>query len=134
MAQSFTTVSGGGRRSLAGTTSGFNSEVDDEEIDQLDSGLEDNGEEMEPESEDEGNASTAKGRRRLGVRVPGHTLLPQDKVENILDAEGAGAHMSKEAVFMLSIATEEFVKKLAEAGYKQTTSENRQHVQYRDLG
>lgn len=29
---------------------------------------------------------------------------------------------------------EEFVKTFAEAGYQQTTSENRQHVQYRDMG
>ncbi|KAL7279974.1 hypothetical protein ACG7TL_006385 [Trametes sanguinea] len=133
MAQSFTTISGDGRRSLAGTTSGFNSEIDDEEIDQLDSGSEDHGEEMEPEIEEEEAASTAKGRRKLGMRVPGHTLLPQDKVENILDAEGAGAHMSKEAAFIISVATEEFIKKLTEAGYKQSASENRQHIQYRDL-
>lgn len=28
---------------------------------------------------------------------------------------------------------EEFVKRLAEAGYQQTVSENRQHIQYRDM-
>ncbi|KAI8978693.1 hypothetical protein BD414DRAFT_115645 [Trametes punicea] len=133
MAQSFTSISADGRRSLAATTSGFNSEADDEEIDQLDSGLDDEGEEMEPEIDEEDNVSTLKGRRKLGVRVPGQTLLPQDKVDNILQAEGSGQHMSKEAVFMLSIATEEFIKKLAEAGYRQTLSESRQHVQYRDM-
>ncbi|KAH9891621.1 hypothetical protein C8Q73DRAFT_80275 [Cubamyces lactineus] len=132
MAQSFTTISADGRRSMGATTSGFNSE---EEIDQLDSGLDDVDEDddMEPEVEEEENISAVKGRKKLGVRVPGQTLLPQDKVDNILQAEGAGPHMSKEAVFMLSIATEEFIKKLAEAGYKQTISENRQHVQYRDM-
>ncbi|KAI0335928.1 hypothetical protein GY45DRAFT_1316699 [Cubamyces sp. BRFM 1775] len=132
MAQSFTTISADGRRSMGATTSGFNSE---EEIDQLDSGLDDVDEEddMEPEVEEEESVSTLKGRKKLGVRVPGQTLLPQDKVDNILQAEGAGPHMSKEAVFMLSIATEEFIKKLAEAGYKQTLSDNRQHVQYRDM-
>ncbi|KAH9854659.1 hypothetical protein C2E23DRAFT_817429 [Lenzites betulinus] len=133
MAQSFTSISADGRRSLAGTTSGFNSEVDEEEIDQLDSGLDDEEEDMEPEVEEDEGTSSAKGRKRLGVRVPGHTLVPQDKLDNILQAEGAGQHMSKEAVFMLSVATEEFVKKLAEAGYKQTLAENRQHVQYRDM-
>ncbi|KAI0648082.1 hypothetical protein C8Q79DRAFT_551981 [Trametes meyenii] len=133
MAQSFTSISADGRRSLAGTTSGFTSEIDEEEIDQLDSGLDDEEEDMEPEVEEDESSSSFKGRRKLGVRVPGHTLVPQDKLDNILQAEGAGAHMSKEAVFMLSVATEEFIKKLAEAGYRQTTSENRQHVQYRDL-
>ncbi len=29
---------------------------------------------------------------------------------------------------------EEFVKKLAEAGYQKTITENRQHVQFRDMG
>ncbi|KAI0632095.1 hypothetical protein C8Q77DRAFT_1158768 [Trametes polyzona] len=131
----FTSISADGRYSMAGTTSGFNSEVDEEEVDQLDSGSdgeEEVGEEMEPEVEDEG-ASSSKGRRKLGVRVPGHTLVPQDKLDNILQAEGAGQHMSKEAVFMLSIATEEFIKRLAEAGSQQSITENRQHVQYRDM-
>ncbi|OJT15277.1 hypothetical protein TRAPUB_8199 [Trametes pubescens] len=141
MAQSFTSISADGRQSLAGTADGFDSEGEEEEIDQLDSGLddeeeiedEDEGEEMEPEVEEYESASAIKGRRKLGVRVPGHTLLPQDKLDNILQAEGAGQHMSKEAVFMLSIATEEFVKKLAEAGYQKTITENRQHVQFRDM-
>ncbi|KAI0354936.1 hypothetical protein OH77DRAFT_1425537 [Trametes cingulata] len=133
MSQSFTAISGDGRRSLAGTTSGFTSEVDEEEIDQLDSGLDDEEDGMEPEPEEDESPSVMKGRRKLGVRAPGHTLVPQDKLDNILQAEGAGPHMSKEAVYMLSIATEEFIKKLAEAGYRKTVSENRQHIQYRDL-
>ena len=128
MALSFTTISGNGRHSLASTNSGFNSEIDDEEVDQLDSGLddEDDDDDMEPEVEEEGgSASSAKGRRKLGVRTPGHTLIPQDRLDNILQAEGmyvmhtpsvttltrsaghigSGPHMSKEAVYMLSVAT-----------------------------
>ena len=49
MALSFTTISGDGRHSLGGTTSGFNSEIDEEEVDQLDSGLDDEEDDMEPE-------------------------------------------------------------------------------------
>lgn len=129
MALSFTAISADGRHSLAGTTSGFNSEIDDEEVDQLDSGLDDDGDEMEPEVEEDEASSSAsgKGRRKLGVRLPGHTLVPQDRLDNILQAEGAcgllrpssipipssfylgaGPHMSKEAVYMLSIATVSF--------------------------
>ncbi|TFK91123.1 hypothetical protein K466DRAFT_596391 [Polyporus arcularius HHB13444] len=126
-------MSADGRHSLGGTTSGFNSENDDEEVDQLDSGLDEQSDGMEPEVEEEESTSAAKGRRKLGARTPGHTLIPQDRLDTMLQAEGAGPHMSKEAVYMLSIATEEFVKKLAEAGYQQTVSENRQHVQYRDM-
>ena len=87
MALSFATISGDGRHSLTGTTSGFNSEVDEEEIDQLDSGLDDEEDDMEPEVEEE-SASTAKGRRKLGVRIPGTTLIPQDRLDNMLQAEG----------------------------------------------
>ncbi|RPD62402.1 hypothetical protein L226DRAFT_532590 [Lentinus tigrinus ALCF2SS1-7] len=134
LSSGFTAISADGRHSLGATTSGFNSENDEEEIDQLDSALDEESDGMEPEVEEEESASTAaKGRRKLGARTPGHTLIPQDRLDNMLQAEGAGPHMSKEAVYMLSIATEEFVKKLAEAGYQQTISENRQHVQYRDL-
>ena len=90
MALSFATISGDGRHSLTGTTSGFNSEVDEEEIDQLDSGLdEEESDGMEPEvEEDESASSAAKGRRRLGARTPGHTLIPQDRLDNMLQAEG----------------------------------------------
>ena len=88
MALSFTTISGDGRHSLAASTnSGFNSEIDDEEIDQLDSGLDDEGDDMEPEAEEE-SVSTSKARRKLGLRVPGTTLVPQDRLDNILQAEG----------------------------------------------
>lgn len=87
MALSFTTISGDGRHSMPSTTSGFNSEIDEEEIDQLDSGLDDEGDEMEPEVEEE-SVSTSKGRRKLGVRIPGTTLVPQDRLDNILQAEG----------------------------------------------
>ncbi len=88
MALSFTTISGNGRHSLPSTNSGFNSEIDEEEVDQLDSGLDDETDGMEPEIEEEESISTAKGRRKLGVRQPGHTLVPQDRLDNILQAEG----------------------------------------------
>lgn len=88
MASSFTTISGDGRHSFPHTSSGINSEADDEEIDQLDSGLDDVDDGMEPEAEEDGSVSTSKGRRKLGVRQPGHTLIPQDRLDNILQAEG----------------------------------------------
>ena len=88
MSASFTAISVDGRHSASYTNSGLNSEVDEEEIDQLDSGLEEMDDGMEPELEDDESISTAKGRRKLGVRQPGHTLIPQDRLDNILQAEG----------------------------------------------
>ena len=63
-------------------------EIDEEEVDQLDSGLDDEEDEMEPEAEDGEGSSSVKGRRKLGLRLPGHTLVPQDRLDNILQAEG----------------------------------------------
>ena len=54
--------------------------------------VDDEGDEMEPEVEEE-SVSTSKGRRKLGVRIPGTTLVPQDRLDNILQAEGkSGMH------------------------------------------
>lgn len=81
---------------------------DDDEEDELDSDLEDHeppppvkkvpdGEEIEPDPEDEEDLvgpgqSTANGRRKplrkSGERVPGYSLLPQTRIENILRADG----------------------------------------------
>ena len=90
LSSGFTVISADGRHSLGGTTSGFNSENEEEEIDQLDSGLdEEESDGMEPEvEEDESASSAAKGRRKLGARTPGHTLIPQDRLDNMLQAEG----------------------------------------------
>ncbi|TFK27980.1 hypothetical protein FA15DRAFT_104171 [Coprinopsis marcescibilis] len=54
-----------------------------------------------------------------GQRVPGHSLLPASKIENMLQANGITQNitLSKEGLFMLSIATEEFVKSLAREAY-----------------
>jgi hypothetical protein len=87
-------------------------EIDDEEEDQLASDIDENeqqpqtarapdGEELEPDPEEEDAArdggqpqsSTApngkrKHQRKSAERVPGHTLLPATRLENILRADG----------------------------------------------
>ncbi|KZT12022.1 uncharacterized protein LAESUDRAFT_163378 [Laetiporus sulphureus 93-53] len=105
-------------------------DIDDEdEVDQLDSDLD-----GEDELDEEGRASSSKSRpRRTGERTPGHTLIPATRIENILHADGAGAHMSKEALFMLSVAAEEFVKRLAQAGQHIAETQNHSVVSYRDV-
>ena len=121
-------------------------EIDDDEEDQLASDIDEqqppqtarapDGEELEPDPEDEDAAresgqhqsSTApngkrKHQRKTAERVPGHTLLPATRLENILRADGMrprqmmscppphrsplgeSGPMSKEAQFALSIAT-----------------------------
>ncbi|KAL6302773.1 hypothetical protein BKA93DRAFT_827078 [Sparassis latifolia] len=105
---------------------------EDEEVDQLDSDLD--------EEEDiplaNGSVSSNRSRtigRKSGERVPGHSLIPTERVESIMHADGSGGHMSKEAMFMLSVATEEFIKRLAGAGYHEASSERRSVVNYHDV-
>jgi hypothetical protein len=82
-------------------------EIDDDEEDQLASDIEEQpqitcspkGEDIEPDLDDEdahggGHAQAAavngkrKHQRKSAERVPGHTLLPATRLENILRADG----------------------------------------------
>ncbi|KAI9443219.1 hypothetical protein H4582DRAFT_2072293 [Lactarius indigo] len=125
-------------------------EIDDEdEEDQLASDVDEppqitrvpDGEELEPDPDDEdaheGQATTANGKRKhqrkSGERVPGHTLVPVNRLENILRADGESGPMSKEAQFALSIATEEFIKRFTKAGHQLASTERRNVISYRDM-
>ncbi|KAI0051155.1 hypothetical protein FA95DRAFT_1603032 [Auriscalpium vulgare] len=125
---------------------------DDDEEDELDSDIEEqqpqqvirkvlDGEEIEPDPEEDENenvhGSSTNGRRKptrkSGERVPGISLLPQNRLENILRADGEAGPMSKEAQFALSVATEEFIKRLAHAGYQRARAQQRAVISYRDM-
>lgn len=98
----------------------------EEEVDQLDSDT----------TEDEAPAVNTKARQRRPAqreRVPGQLLIPMDRVETILDSEGVGSYMSKEALFMLAAATEAFIMRLAETGYRFPLHDQRSTFNYRDL-
>ncbi|KAG1818437.1 uncharacterized protein BJ212DRAFT_1268954 [Suillus subaureus] len=102
------------------------------EVDELES-------DTDPEDELAASASAhqKKSGRRLGERVPGTTLLPPSKVENIVQPDSANFSasitMSKEALFVLSVATEEFIKRMAQAGHRQAAAKRRGTVNYSDL-
>ncbi|KAI0269837.1 hypothetical protein BC834DRAFT_841596 [Gloeopeniophorella convolvens] len=125
---------------------------DDDEEDQLESDVDEqppsprvpDGEEIEPDPEDEDAPSSTqpqgtavngkrKHQRKTGQRVPGHTLLPASRLENILRADGESGPMSKEAQFALSVATEEFIKQFIRAGHRSASAEKRNIVSYRDM-
>lgn len=62
----------------------------DLEVDQLDSSGSDQEQETAAQPASISTASTKKAAPgKPGVRVPGHTLLPQARIENILQADGA---------------------------------------------
>ncbi|KAI0300282.1 hypothetical protein BC826DRAFT_668924 [Russula brevipes] len=128
-------------------------EIDDDEEDQLASDNDEqpqivhapDGEELEPDPDDEEareggqtqSSATTNGKRKhqrkSGERVPGHTLLPATRLENILRADGESGPMSKEAQFALSIATEEFIKRFTRAGHQLASGDKRSIISYRDM-
>ncbi|TFY79460.1 hypothetical protein EWM64_g4556, partial [Hericium alpestre] len=100
------------------------------------------GEQLEPDLDEEVDevgstaAGPAAGKRKgkkSGVRIPGQTLIPQVRLENILRADGETGPMSKEAIFVLSIATEEFIQRLIRAGHANTSAAKRNIINYRDM-
>ncbi|KAG6886961.1 hypothetical protein C0992_001433 [Termitomyces sp. T32_za158] len=96
----------------------------DDEVDQLISDSE------SPETDpDPLNAAAA------AHRIPGHSLLPAVRLENIVSADGVTGNLSlsKEGLFILSVAAEEFIKKMAQAGHLRATNERRAAVDYSDM-
>ncbi|KAK7048356.1 hypothetical protein R3P38DRAFT_2868857 [Favolaschia claudopus] len=94
-------------------------EADEEEFDELNSDL---------DEEDPGPSIE---------RIPGESLLPSLRLESIIKVPPEGVTgklaLSKEGLFILSVATEEFIKRLGQGGHRQASVEQRNVVNYRDL-
>ncbi|KAJ7863127.1 hypothetical protein B0H14DRAFT_2257336, partial [Mycena olivaceomarginata] len=90
-------------------------EADDEEFDELNSDIDESGG-IEP-------------------RIPGESILPSLRIENIIQADGVMGTLalSKEGLFIMSVATEEFIKRLVQGGQRQASVEQRTSVNYRDM-
>ncbi|KAH7909026.1 hypothetical protein BJ138DRAFT_1090217 [Hygrophoropsis aurantiaca] len=98
------------------------------EVDELDS-------DSEPGDGGGANASTAGQKRngkKLGERVPGSSLISASRIKDIVETENAFV-MSKEATFLLSIATEEFIKRMTQAGQRHASALRRTTVNYADM-
>ncbi|KAF9270779.1 hypothetical protein L218DRAFT_952853 [Marasmius fiardii PR-910] len=97
---------------------------DDDQVDQLES------DESEGEESAEEQWRPGEGKRR-----PGQPLLPAVRIENILHADGVTGSLalSKEGLFILSAATEEFIKRLTQGGHRHANSEVRNTVTYQDM-
>ncbi|KAJ7175854.1 hypothetical protein C8R46DRAFT_1079825 [Mycena filopes] len=69
------------------------------------------------------------------LREPGETLLPAVRIENLIKADGGMGTLalSKEGLFILSVAAEEFIKRLTQGGQRQAGVEGRTSVNYRDM-
>ncbi|KZP01347.1 hypothetical protein CALVIDRAFT_133077 [Calocera viscosa TUFC12733] len=75
----------------------------------------------------------AKAKPRKSERDMGKTLLPVARVQKILKADKEMSTCGKDAVFLISVAAEEFIKRLAQAGHQQAQRDKRSTVQQRDL-
>ncbi|KAJ7600596.1 hypothetical protein C8J56DRAFT_767888, partial [Mycena floridula] len=100
------------------------------EIDQLDS-------ETEGDFPDDAASTTSSSKNSVALeRIPGETLLPALRIENIIKAEGVTGNLalSKEGLFIVSIATEEFIKRLVQAGERHARMAQRNNiVTYQDM-
>lgn len=67
------------------------------------------------------------------VREPGKSLLPISRVQKIMKADKELPMVAKEATFLISLATEEFIKRFSEASYHIAHREKRVTVQQRDI-
>ncbi|KAG6907852.1 hypothetical protein DXG01_007116 [Tephrocybe rancida] len=68
------------------------------------------------------------------VREPGKSLLPFSRVQKIIKADKEIPIIAKDATFLISLATEEFIKRLVEAGKMVAEREKRATVQHKDIG
>ncbi|KAK0464327.1 histone-fold-containing protein [Desarmillaria tabescens] len=67
------------------------------------------------------------------VREAGKSLLPVSRVQKIIKADKDIPIIAKEATFLISLATEEFIKRLSEAAHKSAERNSRQTMQHKDL-
>ncbi|KAH8094621.1 histone-fold-containing protein [Cristinia sonorae] len=76
---------------------------------------------------------TKKGAAAPAAREPGKSSFPVSRVQKIMKADKELPMVAREATFLISVATEEFIKRLAEESSIVAARENRVTIQYRDL-
>ncbi|KAH9891727.1 histone-fold-containing protein [Cubamyces lactineus] len=86
----------------------------------------------EPSVAAEAKPKKAKASEGL-VREPGKSVLPYSRVQKILKADRDLVMVQREAAFLISRATEEFIGRFAEAAQKLAERERRTTVQAKDI-
>ncbi|KAJ2916116.1 hypothetical protein MD484_g4297, partial [Candolleomyces efflorescens] len=69
----------------------------------------------------------------VSERRPGKSLLPISRVQKIIKADKDIPIVAKDAVFLISLATEEFIRRIVVAGQRHARGENRATVKHQDL-
>ncbi|WVR09584.1 hypothetical protein IAU60_006654 [Kwoniella sp. DSM 27419] len=95
------------------------------------------GEEEEDEAVEQGQKTkakrTIKQRQSLAEKQPGTTIFPMSRIKRIVKADKDLENMSNEAVFLVAVATEYFIKHFMEEGYTKARLEKRKIVNYKDM-
>ncbi|KIJ17937.1 hypothetical protein PAXINDRAFT_167856 [Paxillus involutus ATCC 200175] len=85
---------------------------------------------------DDGSTTKKRGKKEgpvLREREPGKSVLPFSRVQRIIKADKDLPIVAKDATFLISLATEEFIKRLSEACHKIAEREKRTTVQQKDV-
>ncbi|KAF8650136.1 hypothetical protein AX16_005372 [Volvariella volvacea WC 439] len=90
-------------------------------------------------NQDRTDAPTEKKKREKRepvelTRERGKSLLPFSRVQKIIKADKDIPIVAKDATFLISLATEEFIKRLAGHAQRVAERENRATVQHKDIG
>lgn len=67
------------------------------------------------------------------TREAGRNPFPVSRVQKILKADAELPMVSKEAVFLISVAAEKFIERLAQAGQRTAERQSRATIQERDI-
>ncbi|ELU38974.1 ribosome biogenesis protein Ria1, putative [Rhizoctonia solani AG-1 IA] len=63
----------------------------------------------------------------------GESILPMARVQKIMKADKELPNVTKEAVHTISVATEEFIRRLSSAAYSQASRDKRSMIHYKDV-
>ncbi|KAG8691483.1 hypothetical protein FRC11_002956 [Ceratobasidium sp. 423] len=63
----------------------------------------------------------------------GESILPMARVQKIMKADKELPNVTKEAVHTISVATEEFIRRLSSAAFQQANRDRRSMIQYKDV-
>ncbi|KAG1823412.1 uncharacterized protein BJ212DRAFT_1261703 [Suillus subaureus] len=90
-------------------------------------------EDSEPRDHTNSDAITKKQKEKEPQRDLGKSILPFSRVQKIIKADKELPIVARDATFLVSLATEEFIKRLSEACQKLAEREKRTTVQQKDV-
>ncbi|RXK40568.1 hypothetical protein M231_02220 [Tremella mesenterica] len=103
------------------------------QVQEMDPDLEEEEEEEDQEDPKPKKKRIIKQRQSLAEKQPGTTIFPISRVKRIAKTDKELDMMTGEATFMISVATEYFIKHFMEEGYTKARLDKRRIVNYKDM-